>query len=709
MGGEVLELELEPIEQKPFVIESLQASCLQVDALLWSLRALKLADSKHMSLESDEDRAYMGVSKTKILGLMREQVRPLCNGVAPPSLAGMVEQLPHIEARLSNIKLPPCPSDRTIDAVTRNCELEPNERTLLRFKAACNISTLLSMVFHQFFENLSVREFLEVSSTVLQMELPALRAALNPDRFLSRSRLMKLRYRSRDPFGDGGSGCLSLLPGVMQLFETADGDYGRLVRTMALPSPEQGLSARDFSYMEKEWSLALGYLQGSLKGQHKGANILLHGLPGVGKTEFARALARAVNANGFEIKSANLDHSVLGPDDRRDRYFLAGELLPKNSKTVLVFDDADGSLGINSRRVDELKSSKAAINQMLENNPFPTIWLMNTTDDLEPAVLRRFDINIPYRRPPASVIRRLLKKTLPRQAVSESWLQRVSSSQAVTPAIVDRLGRIAERISDVDNVQHTLDTSLELSRISVARNAGRAFNRQYCNAEPGIDAICGYLKNSTSSRLLLHGPTGTGKTALAKHLAQSSDLQPRLIRPSDVLGSYVGQTERNIARLFEETDPLEQLIILDEFESLAEDRRRSVRSWEVSKVAEFLSRVDEYKGRIIACTNLPDNVDTAVRRRFHLKARLNPLTCQQRIDVVREFADELGCKLPQNIGAFTDELDGLAFGHVANAVEVGRYTDQVDWAQFLQFVRAEMLGTEGKVQRRIGFVNRGAA
>ena len=95
-------------------------------------------------------------------------------------------------------------------------------------------------------------------------------------------------------------------------------------------------------------------------------------------------------------------------------------------------------------------------------------------------------------------------------------------------------------------------------------------------------------------------------------MAEKLDLEPRLVRPSDILDPYIGGTERNIANLFGSSSAAETLIILDEFESFAVDRKGVEKNWQVSQVNELLGQLEDYDGRVIACTNLVDYLDPAI-------------------------------------------------------------------------------------------------
>lgn len=372
MSGQVFELE--PLALPHSAKTRTQGTCLQADSLVWSLRALKTAQETFSDIDNeDEDEESRSRSKTKrLVNEFRAQIRPFCNGMAPPRVGALIDQLPQIEEYLTTINLPLCSSDKTIAVISEKCGLEPVEKELLRFKTSWAFNRLVPLVFDAHFKDVNVRSALEVISVVLRRDINKIRKALSPAGFLSRSRLLTLDCDFEYIPGMSVGDYLSMRSGLLQMFELANGDYQRLVRTMALPIPEEGLCARDFSYLKAEWLLAIEYLKGSLKGGHEGANILLHGLPGVGKTEFARALIRAAVVQGYEIKSTSFNHQILGPHDRRDNFSLACELLPRNRKTVLVFDDADESLVSNSFLARNPFISKAAVNRMLETNVIPT-------------------------------------------------------------------------------------------------------------------------------------------------------------------------------------------------------------------------------------------------------------------------------------------------------------------------------------------------
>ena len=137
--------------------------------------------------------------------------------------------------------------------------------------------------------------------------------------------------------------------------------------------------------------------------------------------------------------------------------------------------------------------------------------------------------------------------------------------------------------------------------------------------------------------LCFHGAPGTGKTALAEHIAQSLQ-RPLMVRQaSDLVSKFVGETEQNMARMFEEATAEGAVLLLDEADSFLRSRQRAERTYEVTEVNEMLQCMERFAEIFICTTNLFDELDEAALRRFTFKIRFNPLTPAQRL---RMFAAE---------------------------------------------------------------------
>ncbi|XOV66369.1 MAG: ATP-binding protein [Fluviicola sp.] len=122
-------------------------------------------------------------------------------------------------------------------------------------------------------------------------------------------------------------------------------------------------------------------------------------------------------------------------------------------------------------------------------------------------------------------------------------------------------------------------------------------------------------------RVLFYGPSGTGKTLTASLLGKEFDLPVYRVDLSQMVSKWIGETEKNLARVFDMAEKQGWILFFDEAESLfssrgevnnANDRRAN------QEVSYLLQRVENFDGTIIMATNLRDNMDEAFVRRFQL-------------------------------------------------------------------------------------------
>src|SRR5262245_4720618 len=120
-------------------------------------------------------------------------------------------------------------------------------------------------------------------------------------------------------------------------------------------------------------------------------------------------------------------------------------------------------------------------------------------------------------------------------------------------------------------------------------------------------------------RALFFGPPGTGKTLTATVLGKVTERQVYRVDLSSVVSKYIGETEKNLAGLFDRAEHKEWILFFDEADALF-GKRTQVRDahdrYANQEVSFLLQRIETYNGLVILASNLANHVDEAFARRF---------------------------------------------------------------------------------------------
>lgn len=397
------------------------------------------------------------------------------------------------------------------------------------------------------------------------------------------------------------------------------------------------LSWSDFAYMGSSLDRLYSFMREALNHREPGINILLWGDPGTGKTEFCKVLAKRLGADLYAVGETCDEGDEPSRSERLGALNISQKLLQYQNTSLLMFDEMDdlferpGIFSLSSAKMGF--TSKVFTNRLFEQNPVPTLWIINNVDALDETVIRRMSLVIEMKRPTVSARQEVWKRVsqrhqldLPDHAIDE--LVKLDA----TPAVLDHAVRFARLngsgVDDVLFATRNMVKAIHGQGVHLPARQDHRFYPELVQADLDLNDLCSRLQRSGKRNisLCLHGQPGTGKTAWVRHLAQQLGMEVLVKKTSDLLGSYVGQTERAIADAFEQARNEESFLIFDEADSLLRDRRHSRQQWEISLVNEMLTWMESHPLPFACTTNLMQELDPASLRRFTFKVEMLPLT-----------------------------------------------------------------------------------
>jgi transitional endoplasmic reticulum ATPase len=394
--------------------------------------------------------------------------------------------------------------------------------------------------------------------------------------------------------------------------------------------------------------------------------VLLHGPPGTGKTLLARAVANESAAKFFLINGPEIMGSAYGESERRLREIF--EQAAQAAPSIIFIDEIDSIAPKRGQVTGEAEKRLVAQLLTLLDGIEPrqntiVIAATNRPEAIDEALRRpgRFDREIvvgvpdePGRREilgihtrgmplaPDANLDDLARRTygfvgadlaaLCREAALESVrriMPRINLSEEVIPTEI--LDQLSVELRDFDN-------ALKRVQPSAMREVMVEAPQIRWEDVGGLDAAAGRLREGVELPLkhpdafrrlgirpakgfLLYGPPGTGKTLLAKAAARESEANFIATKSSDLLSKWYGESEQQIARLFNRARQVAPTIIfIDELDSLVPARGGGLGEPQVTErvVNTILAEMDGLEELqnvvVIGATNRPTLIDPALLR-----------------------------------------------------------------------------------------------
>ena len=422
------------------------------------------------------------------------------------------------------------------------------------------------------------------------------------------------------------------------------------------------------------------------------SGVLLYGPPGCGKTLLAKVLASESDANMFSINGPEIMNKYYGETEAklRDIFKEAKE----NSPGIIFIDEIDAiapkreeAYGDVEKRV--VAQLLALMDGLTDRGNVIVLGATNRPDSVDPALRRpgRFDREMEISVPNADGRLEVMEIHTRGMPIAKDVNLKILSSElnGYTGADMKSLCReaamrsIRRYLPEIDLETEKIPTkvlqSMEVKLTDfydamreVVPTAMREFyverSKVYWDDVGGLDyakkileenLIIAMINPEKFSKMgikppkgaLLYGPPGCGKTLLARALATESSGNMILVRGSEILSKWVGESEKAIREIFRKAKSSSPcVIIFDELDSLAKFKSGEEGGIGETVLSQLLTEMEDGSASrvvVVGISNRPDIIDGSVLRtgRLDLRIFIQPPDERGRFDIIKILTDSM--------------------------------------------------------------------